>query len=167
MKNVFVTVGNDLHSFHRLIAEVDEIGRGNDLNFAVQYGYSSHVPSHVAESCKFLSRDEFYERFLGADVIISHAGIGTVLDGIHHQKKLILVPRQKKFDEHFNDHQSEIAREVEGKYENIAVIYDTSTLKEVLGGLLQRDVDFPEPPRIASLPLVKEIKEFIANEETK
>lgn len=164
MKKIFVTVGNDLHSFHRLIEEVDGLSQKTDQRFVIQYGYSSYVPRHVKQKDKFLSRDDFYDQFMSADIVVSHAGIGTIIDAIQSQKKLVIVPRQKKFDEHFNDHQLEIAKEVEGKYVNLAVIYDISQLEAGIGGLLNKDVQFPDPPKIASLGLVKEIKDFIKNE---
>ena len=43
--------------------------------------------------------------------IISHGGVGTILDAIKMKKKVIVVPRLKEYGEHENNHQIEITDE--------------------------------------------------------
>ena len=45
-----------------------------------------------------------------ARVVIAHAAAGASLLALKHKKKLILVPRLKKYKEHYNDHQLQIAK---------------------------------------------------------
>ena len=53
---------------------------------------------------------ELYEK---ANLIVTHAGAGSILQGIQHQKKVIAVPRLTKYHEHVNDHQIELASKLE------------------------------------------------------
>jgi len=54
--------------------------------------------------------DEFKHHVRNADVVITHAGVGTLMElldaGIHP----VVVPRRKARNEHIDDHQCEIAR---------------------------------------------------------
>lgn len=45
-----------------------------------------------------------------ADLIITHAGVGSIVSSLVKGKKVIVVPRLKKYDEHVNSHQIQIAR---------------------------------------------------------
>ena len=46
-----------------------------------------------------------------ADLIICHAGTGTVIGALKMGKKVIVFPRLAKFGEHESDHQLDLARE--------------------------------------------------------
>jgi UDP-N-acetylglucosamine transferase subunit ALG13 len=46
----------------------------------------------------------------------------------------VVVPRQKKFDEHVNDHQLEFAKEVQQRQGNMFVVEDIADLKDILLG---------------------------------
>ena len=163
MKKIFLTVGNDFHSFHRLVESADKIAKKGSFNFTTQYGCSDYIPKYIKEAYNFLNREQFYKIFESSDLIISHAGIGTTIDTIRYKKKMILIPRQAKFKEHFNDHQLEIAKEIENRYENILVLYDIKGIESTINELLSKNVNFPKIPDIKNLSLVKEIKEFILN----
>lgn len=165
MKTIFVTVGNDFHSFHRLIEKIDEQALKISYRFVVQYGYCEYIPENISEKYKFLKRDEYYQKFESADMIISHAGIGTIMDGIQMKKRMIIVPRLHKYNEHFNDHQMEIVNAIGENYNNIKVINDVNLLESCIDKLFSRDIQFPTPPDIKSLPIIREIRKFIENEK--
>jgi UDP-N-acetylglucosamine transferase subunit ALG13 len=52
--------------------------------------------------------DEFNNLLKKADIIITHGGVGSILNAIKLGKKVIAVPRLKKYDEHINDHQLQV-----------------------------------------------------------
>ena len=58
-------------------------------------------------------RDEVIEIQRHARVIVGHAGIGTALDALSVKRPFITVPRLKRYNEHMNDHQLEIADAIE------------------------------------------------------
>lgn len=48
-------------------------------------------------------------------LLIAHSGVGTILSAINHEKPVIVFPRLKKYKEHVDDHQLEIAKAFEKK----------------------------------------------------
>ena len=50
-----------------------------------------------------------------ADIIITHAGVGTIMECLEMGKEIIVVPRKVENLEHVNNHQEEIAFEMEKK----------------------------------------------------
>ena len=42
------------------------------------------------------------------DLLITHGGVGSILTGLKHGKKIIAVPRLSKYGEHNNDHQLQL-----------------------------------------------------------
>ncbi len=43
-----------------------------------------------------------------ASFIISHGGVATIVEAVNQGKKIIAVPRLRKYKEHVNDHQMQI-----------------------------------------------------------
>ena len=52
--------------------------------------------------------DEFDELVKKCDILITHGGIGSIITGLKYKKRVIAVPRLKKYREHTNDHQVQI-----------------------------------------------------------
>ncbi|CAG9332731.1 unnamed protein product [Blepharisma stoltei] len=106
--SVFVTVGTT--KFEELIKAIDtdevlEALRDQGLTKVLcQIGNGEFTPE--SEFFRFSpSLDEFMEN---ADLIISHAGAGSILEALRKNKKLIVVVNQKLMD----NHQLEIAKEL-------------------------------------------------------
>ncbi len=59
----------------------------------------------------FIPNEEMQELQQQADLIICHAGTGTVTGAIKKGKKVIVFPRLQQYHEHESDHQLELARE--------------------------------------------------------
>ena len=75
---ILVTVGGQL-PFARLIDAVDRwAGAAGRTDVFAQVGDTEAVPSHI-ESARFLDPAAFRQRFDAATVVISHAGMGTIL----------------------------------------------------------------------------------------
>ncbi len=64
-------------------------------------------------------------------MIVSHAGMGTILKSIEYDKPLILVPRLASLGEHRNDHQVATASKLDN-YLNIKVVNDIEDLPHAL-----------------------------------
>ena len=121
---IFVTVGTHEQQFNRLIEYVDRLNLDEDV--FIQTGYSTYIP----KNCRWkamISHDEMVAYAEQADVIITHGGPGSIMLALQFGKIPIVVPRQKTFGEHVNDHQVDFSRrlEQEGK---IAVVYDIGEL---------------------------------------
>jgi UDP-N-acetylglucosamine transferase subunit ALG13 len=101
---IFVTVGGQL-PFDRLIHTLDHWAADEHRSdvFA-QIGSSQSPPTHIQWQ-RFLSPMEFQAKARGADVIIAHAGMGSILTALDFGKPIIVMPRRAHLGEHRNDHQ--------------------------------------------------------------
>lgn len=101
---IFVTVGTQI-PFDRLVKTVDTWAtqRGR-MDVFFQVGRGGYVPQS-GKSIELLESKEFRERLGAADLVISHAGMGTILSVIELQKPLIVLPRLTHLGEVRNDHQ--------------------------------------------------------------
>lgn len=101
---IFVTVGTQL-PFDRLLRDVDEIAPlFPQTKFVAQVFGSSYHMKHL-ESLQFISPLQFNDYLQSAELIISHAGIGTITTVAQLGKPLIVFPRLGKLKEHRDDHQ--------------------------------------------------------------
>jgi len=124
---IFVTVGTP-RDFSRLIKKVDEITKDLNHEIIVQRGNTRYKPKNC-ESFTFTSRDKFLNYVKNADIVITHGGVGSIIDSLKYGKPTIVVPRRKMFNEHRNDHQMDITRELENEGKILAC-YDINDLKK-------------------------------------
>lgn len=117
---IFITVGTHNQGFERLVKKMDEIAGKIDEEVVMQIGFTDYEPKN-AKWFKFVDIDEIMDFYKNADVIISHAGAGTLLDALSFEKPVIAVPRLKKFGEHIDDQQLELAEALENKGQIMAV----------------------------------------------
>ncbi len=106
---IFVTVGTQ-GPFDRLIRAVDEWAgvRGRSDIFA-QIGPSDFRPRHI-RSAPFVGADEFKKHVEVANLIIAHAGMGSIIVALELGKRIVVMPRRADLGEHRNDHQIATAR---------------------------------------------------------
>ena len=112
---IFVTVGTHKDPFDRLIEKMDElVGNGSVKEKTVmQIGNGTYEPKNC-EYYRFVDSAKFEELYKTADTIICHAGAGSIINALKNNKHLIIVPRMKKFNEHTDDHQLDLADAMEG-----------------------------------------------------
>ena len=103
---IYVTVGTMYLDFPRLIKKMDEIAANSDETVIVQTGMGATIPQHC-EHFDFKSREEVETIQRDARIIVTHAGIGSIIDALKAERSLVVVPRLKRFGEHNNDHQGE------------------------------------------------------------
>ena len=105
---IFVTVGSQL-TFDRLLKAVDkEIEAGNIKDQVIVQGGKTKYKSKYMTIIKYLDLDEFENYIKNADLIISHGGVGSIIDALKYNKTVIATPRLKKYKEALNDHQIQI-----------------------------------------------------------
>lgn len=101
---IFVTVGAQM-AFDRLVGWVDAWAIANDRHDVVaQIGPSTLEPKRL-QVLPFLDPPEFRRTMEAADVIVSHAGMGTILTALELGKPILVVPRLGDLAETRNDHQ--------------------------------------------------------------
>lgn len=130
---ILVTVGTHDDSFRRLLEAVDRYAAQTDERIVMQCGHSEYEPTNTEWFTFIESEDEFLALFEEADLVIGHAGAGTILTALRFGHPIIIVPRRKKFGEHIDDQQLEL---VEGLEETDGV-YPTEDLKSI-GAVIER-----------------------------
>ena len=128
----FITVGTFQNDFSRLLSKVDELIERGVINGRVfaQIGHSKYIPKNY-EYTDFLDVNEFENTIKKSKTIITHGGVGTIMTALKHGKKVIVVPRYKKFGEIADDHQLDITQELERRRKIIAV-YKIDNLSEAI-----------------------------------
>lgn len=108
---ILVTVGTQDKSFERLLKEIDRLIEKKIIKeeVVVQAGVTKYESKNM-KIFDLIPKDEFEELIKKSRFIITHAGVGTVLTGLNNNKKIIAVSRLKKFNEHVNDHQTELVK---------------------------------------------------------
>ena len=90
---VFITLGTQGNQFPRCLQMVE-------------------YKSNKIKVLEYVSETEF-KRLIGeADVVITHAGSGSLFNAIKQGKKTIAVARLKKYKEMLNDHQTELVKKL-------------------------------------------------------
>ena len=123
---IFVTAGTQL-PFDRLVEAVDSIAAEyKDAKFVVQALTSTYKANNI-EVTNFLSAAEFTNHLNNAQLIVSHAGMGTIISALVKKIPIIVMPRLFEFNEHRNDHQLGTAKQMDlGGYVHVA--YDAKDL---------------------------------------
>lgn len=76
-------------------------------NIIVQCGNEDYQPKNFT-IIKNLDKKEFNEYLKKAEVVITHGGVGTIIDCIKMGKKVIAFPRKAEYGEAKNNHQEQI-----------------------------------------------------------
>ena len=110
---VFITLGTQGNQFPRCLQMVEELidmlHPGHE--FIAQIG-NTEYKSNKIKVLEYVSETEF-KRLIGeADVVITHAGSGSLFNAIKQGKKTIAVARLKKYKEMLNDHQTELVKKL-------------------------------------------------------
>lgn len=127
---IFLTVGTQL-PFERLVSAVDDwAGNHPGEKVFMQTGDVSYQPKN-ADFSAFTAPDQWEALFAEAELVISHAGMGTLLRSLDIGKPLIIMPRLASLGEHRNDHQLATAERFD-RFENVRVVRDVSALVDAL-----------------------------------
>ncbi|MDD1406668.1 glycosyltransferase [Limosilactobacillus reuteri] len=113
---IFLALGTQKFQFNRILKSIDnQIANGliND-NVVAQIGHSTYLPKNY-KYYRFIDSNDFDKYLRGCSILITHGGVGTILQAKRRDKPVIVVPRLVKFSEHVDNHQLEIAREFSNK----------------------------------------------------
>lgn len=130
---IFVTVGTHEQPFNRLIKEVDNLVKLKKIstNVFIQIGYSTYIPKYCKWK-RFLPYSEMEKKVDEAKIVITHGGPSSFILPLQVNKVPIVVPRQKKYHEHVNDHQVVFVNEVAKKRNNLIVVNDIKKLEYLI-----------------------------------
>ena len=109
---ILVILGTQDKPFNRLLEAVDKKKKKKIIKdkVIVQAGTTKYDSENM-EIFDLIPMNKFNSLVGKADLIITHGGVGSIIQGLKKGKKIIAVPRLKKYGEHTNDHQLQIVKE--------------------------------------------------------
>lgn len=130
---IFVTVGTHEQQFDRLVKQIDLLKESGVIteDVMIQTGFSTYEPVHCKWS-KLLSFKEMQTYVADARIVITHGGPSSFIAPLQIGKIPIVVPRQKKYEEHVNDHQVSFCKEVKERMGNIILVEEVEDLRKVI-----------------------------------
>lgn len=130
---IFVTVGTHEQPFNRLIQKIDELKRDGVIceEVVIQTGFSTYEPSCCRWS-RLIPYQQMVKNVEQARIVITHGGPASFIMPLQMGKIPIVVPRQRQYGEHVNDHQVEFVRAVAQRMGTIIPVEDTDSLGEIL-----------------------------------
>lgn len=106
---IFVTYGTQPHDFAFLGEVINQIDEKYQV--VAQIGESSNnITRKNTEIYKYM--DNFQNYVLNCDILITHGGVGSIMDGLKNDKKVIAVSRLADHHEHVDNHQLEITNKL-------------------------------------------------------
>ena len=105
---ILVLLGTQDKPFTRLLKAIDDLNLKERI--VVQAG-STKYASDKMEIFDLIPNDELNKLMQSADLIITHGGVGSIIEGLKLSKPIIAAARLEKYGEHVNDHQLEIISE--------------------------------------------------------
>ena len=129
---ILVLLGTQNKPFKRILKKVEKLKKENKIKDRViaQTGCTNYSSDYI-ESFNYAPKEKLFELMDEARVIITHGGVGTIIECLSKNKKIIVVPRLKKYKEHTNDHQIQITKEFAEKGYVIPLFNDNKLLDEI------------------------------------
>jgi UDP-N-acetylglucosamine transferase subunit ALG13 len=125
---IFVTVGTHPQPFARLLEGLRPLAALDDL--VVQHGCAP-APVEAAEAVPYLSASEVAGYIGDARAVVMHAGVGSFVVASRLGHVPIVVPRLRRYGEHVDDHQAQLASALEREGKAVAV-WDVEELPSAL-----------------------------------
>ena len=130
---IFVTVGTHEQQFNRLVECVDQMKEKGLLEeeVIIQTGFSTYEPKHCTWQ-KLLPFQQMVKNVEQARIVITHGGPSSFIMPLQIGKIPIVVPRQKQYEEHVNDHQVDFCRAVSRRQGNIILAEEMDALEQAI-----------------------------------
>lgn len=158
---ILVILGTQDKSFHRLLDEVEALAERKVLadDIIVQAGYTTYTSKHM-KIFDLIPMNEFNKLIQKADLIITHGGVGSIMQGLKKGKKIIAIPRLAKYGEHTNDHQKQIIHKfVENEY-----ILGCDEVEELEEKIKEVETFLPKKYKNSNKKILQVIETFIDEE---
>lgn len=129
---ILILLGTQDKPFNRILNEVSKLKKEGYIKDKViaQIGHTKYEKDDI-KTFDFVSKDEIEKNIEEAKIVIVHGGVGIITECLNKGKKVIVVPRLKKYKEHTNDHQIQIVKEF-ARNDYIIPLYNEKKLKEAL-----------------------------------
>ncbi|HAO08237.1 MAG TPA: glycosyl transferase family 28 [Chryseobacterium sp.] len=159
---IFVTTGTQ-EPFDRLLEIVNEYSLQTSEKIVIQAKTKKMFNSNV-EVHEFLAPEKFSHFFDSARLIVSHAGMGTIISALQKGKAIIVFPRIASLGEHRNEHQLATAKKI--KQQNLVeVAFAEAELLEYLNQFDTNKGTLPSNQigEYASVGLIESLNQFVTD----
>jgi len=113
--SIFITAGTLKIPFLRLFDLAKQFGESDLVSHVVIQGVGAEKFFELVngvEGHEFIDKTLMDSYYKSSDFIVSHCGVGSIVNSVALQKPTILIPRRECYEEHFDDHQMQIFDEV-------------------------------------------------------
>lgn len=155
---LFVPLGTQKFPFNRLIEALNGLvdkGLYKPGEIVMQSSIYEVKPKFT--HYELIPAAQFDELIDKAELVITHSGVNSIISCMKRKKPLIIVPRLKKYGEHVDNHQVEIAELMKQKFD-VVVVEDLSKLEDAIEEAKQHEY---KPWVSRNAELVRTIKELI------
>jgi UDP-N-acetylglucosamine--N-acetylmuramyl-(pentapeptide) pyrophosphoryl-undecaprenol N-acetylglucosamine transferase len=143
--SVVVSLGTHGFPFTAMVESVRRSLASEWVDVLWQLGGTPPPPGLHGEVTGQLQSDRLDAAFRRADVVIGHAGTGLALTALRAGKVPVLVPRRRTRGEHTDDHQVQLARELDRR--GLAVVAEVGELsREHVERAARLAVTHQQPP---------------------
>jgi len=157
---ILVSLGTHERPFYRLLKEIERlISKGKITDVIIQTGYTSYKV-RGAKCFDFIEFEKMQKLIKSCDFLITHGGVGSITDALSYGKPTIVVPRKQELNEHSDDHQLQITREME-KIGKIIPVYNIGDLEKSIEKTRKLKVKkrIPKKPKILEV-IDKKLREW-------
>lgn len=155
---ILVSVGSQA-PFDRLIRAVDDWATSrNRSDVFAQIANGTYRPQHI-NFTEFVGPSQFRQLVSEAQVLIAHAGMGSILTAMEFGKPVVVMPRRACFRETRNDHQVAAAKHFCDLGRVIVADSENDLPRRIDYALTSGEVERISPN--ASPRLIATIREFI------
>ncbi|NLO09103.1 MAG: glycosyl transferase [Clostridiales bacterium] len=129
---IFVILGTQKFQLNRLLIEMDDLIETGGITQEViaQIGVSDYEPKNY-QFHRYIDKNQFDEYITQASLIITHSGVGSIITALKAKKPVVVYPRLRRYNEHVDDHQLDIAKAFE-KMNYVLCRHKEDTLAEVM-----------------------------------
>jgi UDP-N-acetylglucosamine transferase subunit ALG13 len=141
IQRVVVTLGTITFPFGRL---VEQVRRTIPAHATVFWQTGATPRAGLRGTAEEVTPAEILRNLIrDADVVIAHAGVGSALEVLQAGRCPVLIPRRRRFGEHIDDHQGQIAAELARRGLAVSVQAEDLSLDHLLDAA-SRSVERPE-----------------------
>jgi UDP-N-acetylglucosamine transferase subunit ALG13 len=164
---ILLTVGTQL-PYSRLVRAVDawcaETGRNDVIGQIGTDNPLEYLPRHF-EWKAFVPHGELNKLMSEAELIIAHAGMGSIISALQHSTPIVIMPRREDLGEHRSSHQLATAARFKSRA-GIFVAQDESVLSATVNEAIAHTTGtFRVLPQFADPRLTQSIRRFILTGE--
>jgi UDP-N-acetylglucosamine transferase subunit ALG13 len=156
---ILVTIGS-LFPFDRLVTLADAIAASMpERSFFCQIGEGRYEPVNMPFARMMPARD-FQQKIAEAELIVAHAGMGSVISAMEASKPIVILPRRMELGEHTTDHQMATARWLMGR-PGVQVVMEDADLAPTISAALSGSAGAAPIPTAAPQDFINKIRDFI------